>query len=213
MGAPLPQTDNVFRGAHHPIVFKKSIFRPGPFLRLYNEQNPRLIEASFVCQRYAPELCYVHSYGCRNSRERNRRRRSGEGDVYCGAYQLKVATVRGLPNTVGLTHVVVTMDIVHQIENDQIAHAALKIELNQNVPEAAIEGIKTAIVDRLWRWSHGPVLHRCKTDRKLVPHPNTLLPTGPAGAYIEDRTIRTRIWYLVRFWFLLAAWKLGLASL
>jgi hypothetical protein len=212
MGAPLPETDNVFRSAHHPIVFRRNIFRPGPFLRLYNNPDPRTIEASFVCQRYAPELCYVHSYGCRISRGRNQNRRPEARDVYCGAYNLKVGTMRGLATTNGLRGVIVRADVVHQIENNEIAHAALKIELDQNVQEDAIEGVKTAIVDRLWYWSYGPLLHRCYADRNLVPHPNTRLPPGLSGQYVESRSVAKRMCDLVRFGFLYAAWKAHLIS-
>jgi len=208
MGKPLQQTDNVFRGAHHPVVFRKNLFQPGPFLRLWNDDNPRTIEASFIWQRYAPALSHVHSFGCRTSKQRNHTRRPDKKDVYCGAYNLKVSDIRGLASIEGLSEVA-TADITHEVENNEIAHASLKIELDAGVHEDAIEGVKTAIVACLWRRSCGPLLHRCNVDCNLAPHPSAQLPLGPSGPYVEDRSIGMRIFYLIRFWFVYTAWKVG----
>ncbi len=205
MTTVIPPADNLFRGAHHPLAFQKTVFRLAKFMKLYwDATNPRLIEASFVWDRYTPTQALVHAYGCRVSSRRNRK--PGKRDVYCGAYHLKAIDVRGLATTVGLPEVA-TADIVHQIEDNEIAHVGCIITLRAAPDGEGVEGIKTIIVDRLWNACRGPLTHTCQSDRDLDPHPSDNLEAPPLGQSLDDRTIIQRAWCLARYWLLMLAWK------
>jgi hypothetical protein len=206
MSDAIPPTDNVFRGAHYPVAFKGKIFQYGKFINLVSDdKNPRFVEASFIWQRYAPSLFHVHAYGCRTARKRNKKKPKSR-HVYCGAYHLGASTVRQLARTAELPEVL-TADIVHKIENDEIAHAALKVELRDDVDEEAAEHVKTVIADRLWNGSRGPSKHRCRVDRKLTAHPSAAHDIAPLGSYVDDRTISQQVFYLIRYWYLYFVWK------
>jgi hypothetical protein len=196
----LPPNDNIFRGAHHPYAFQNRAFRHSKLIKLYTDpQAPRNIEASVVWERYAPTLSLVHAYGCRTSRQRNAR--GGSRDVYCGAYQLKVRHIRNLAATPNLPEVA-TADIVHKVENNELAHASCFITLHENVDEETIEAVKTAIAACLWNDSRGPLSHICIADLNLNPHPNERLERTPQGLYFDDRSRLQRMWAWVRYWFL-----------
>jgi hypothetical protein len=207
MTTVIPPRDNIFRGAHHPVAFQKKNFRHAMFMKLYSaEDNPRQIEASFIWDRYAPTPSLVHAYGCRVSTARNQRQ-SRNRNVYCGSYHLKVDYVRSLAATEGLPEVA-TADMIHQIENNELAHAACIIRLRDETDEEAIEGIKTVIAERLWNGSRGPLTHTCTTDRDLDPHPNSGLDEAPLGGYSDDRSLVKRALCLARYGLLLVLWKL-----
>ena len=203
----IPPRDNLFRGAHHPVAFQKRVFRHAKFIKLYvGEDDPRRIEASFVWDRYAPTPSLVHAHGCRVSAGRNHRQPT-KRDVYCGFYQLVARHVRSLAAIAGLPEVA-TADVVHQIENNELAHAACIIRLHDEIDEEAIEGIKTVIADRLWSGCRGPLTHSCKMDRDLDPHPNGSLEEAPLGHYSDDRSVAQRALCLVRYGLLVVLWKL-----
>jgi hypothetical protein len=202
----IPQNDNIFRGAHYPVAFQRTSFRPAKFMKMFNDNNPRVIEASFVWERFAPRHADVHAYGCRIS---HRRSRPDRRSIYCGAYQLKAMHVHELAVTPALPEVAAA-DIVHKVEDNEIAHAGLKVRLVEHVDEESIEGVKTAIAAQLWEKSRGPMLHICKDDRGVADHPNYNLEPAPLGPYVDERSLLTRFGCLLRFWFLLGAWKLGL---
>ena len=175
-------------------------------MQLYNDTNPRFIEASFVWERYAPLMSYVHAYGCRNSKRRNQQRGSRSRDVYCGSYQLLASAIRGLENTTGLPEVA-TADVIHCIENNEIAHASLQIRLRDTVPEDDLEGVKTAIVDRIWNCSRGPLRHACSGDKDLKPHPNANLTLAPLGPFVANISIAQQVWRVARYWWSYLVWK------
>jgi hypothetical protein len=207
MPAVVPSGDNLFRGAHHPVAFQKAVFRRAKFMKLYwDPKKPSLIEASFVWDKYAPTQALVHAYGCRVSAARNNRR-PDRRDVYCGAYHLKAAQVCRLAATPGLEEIA-TAEVVHQVENNEIAHVASLIRLHHAADEEGIEGVKTAIVDRLWNGCSGPLKHTCDPDGDLDPHPSNSLELAPLGLYVENRTRLQRAWSLVRYCILVFIWKL-----
>jgi hypothetical protein len=206
MSAAIPNLDNLFRGAHYPWAFSSKTFKPLKFMKLYpNEADFRIIEASFIWERYAPTFSHVHSCGCSRSKKRKKK------DIYCGAYQIKAASVRELMTTKRLPEVA-TADIVHLIEEDEISHASLRVRLRDDVEEEEAEDVKTAIADRLWNASSGPLPHTCRADRDLAPHPNAYLEKAPLGLYADDRSIPTQIWYVARYWFVYAIWKMHIVS-
>ena len=175
-------------------------------MKLYwDETNPGLIEASFVWDRYVPTQALLHAYGCRMSNKRNHRR-PRDRDVYCGAYHLKASHVRALVGIARLPEVA-TADVVHQIEDNEIAHVGCVITLHAGGDEGGIEGVKTAIIDRLWSSCRGPLIHTCQMDRDLDPHPSNNLEVAPLGPFLDDRTIIRRAWCLVRYWLLMLTWK------
>jgi hypothetical protein len=150
-------------------------------------------------------LSYVHAYGCRTSRRRNQNRPE-KRDIYCGAYRLNARHIRGLATTEGLPEVA-TADVVHEVEDNEIAHASLRVVLRDGIGEEDIEGVKTVIADRIWNNSRGPITHKCDGDSDLNPHPNVNLEAAPLGPYVDDRPSMRRVWFLVRFWWLYFGWK------
>jgi len=207
MSSTLPAVDNLFRGAHHPVSFnKRDIFKYGKFMKLFNDNNPRFIEASFILERFAPTLTYVHAYGCRTSSRRNARNLTRR-DVYCGAYQLKVRDIRDLAVTDGLPEIAMA-DVIHAIEDNEIAHGSFQVRLKEDIVEDDIEDVKTAIADRLWNKSRGPLAHHCRVDCDLDPHPSTNLPPAPLGRYNDDRALVARWSSLARFFWSRLVWNI-----
>jgi hypothetical protein len=203
MSGAIPDLDNLFRGAHHPVAFSNRNFRPLRFMKLWPDpNNHRVIEASFIWERYAPTSSFVHACGCRRSRQRQR-------DVYCGAYQLKAINVRELSNTEGLPEVA-EAEIIHRIEDGEISHAGFRVLLSENVDEEDAEDVKTAIADRLWNSSRGPLKYECAQDRTLNPHPNTRLQRAPLGDFVDRRSAGAKAWYVIRYWVAYVMWKAGL---
>jgi hypothetical protein len=192
--------DNLFRHSIYPVSFKGKSFAPEKLLRLVTEPDGSIL-TSVAWERYAPTAKYVHEYGCRTALRRNEKKRAGgkfkekDRSVYCGAYHLKARTIRALVAAENLDEIS-SADIIHNIEEGEIAHADLRVVLK---PGSDIEGTKTAIIDRLWNAGSGPLFHRCDCDRDIAQHPNHSLSTPPGGAYLDSRTSISRIWYLIRF--------------
>lgn len=118
--------------------------------------------------------------------------------VYCGAYQFTTTDVRQLKGTSGLGEVV-SSDVLHKIERNEIAHASIEIQLGADVDKDSVEGTKTAIIDRLWQSSRGPIRHVCDGDIDLNSHPSGLLMEAPGGPYIDNRSPLLYLWCNVRF--------------
>lgn len=184
------------------MSFKGAAFASDKFWRLYDELDGSLL-GSLAWERYAPTLQHVHEQGCRMAFKRNDKKRK-EGtfkekgrQVYCGAYQIRANVIRNLPadNLAGVQ----SADVVHHIEEGEIAHTDLKIVPAQGAVPFDIETTKTVVVDRLWRASTGPIKHICTEDQDLSSHPNTSLPTPPAGEYVDKRSWMSRLWYKWRF--------------
>ena len=202
MSVAIPDLDNLFRGAHHPIAFSNKTFKPLKFMKIFPDKTDfRRIEASFIWERYAPTAAYVHSCGCRRSKKRKQK------DIYCGAYQITARSVRALMNTTGLPEVA-TADIIHSIEDSEISHASFRVQLWDDVEEEDAEDVKTAIADRLWNSSRGPLKHICPADRDLPQHPSGSLELAPLGSYVDNRPAPVRFWHLLRYWLAYAMWKM-----
>jgi hypothetical protein len=118
--------------------------------------------------------------------------------IYCGAYVFTVDAVRELGGARGLPEIV-SADVVHMIEDGEVAHAALLVTLHPGTPN--VEGTKTAIVDRLWQVTGGPLKHICDGDNDLKDHPNQYLTSAPIKAP-DDAPIQSglsRSWHSMRF--------------
>jgi hypothetical protein len=188
--------ENVFRSAVFPVAFKKKRLSPKGFLKLWSSnENPCILEMSVVWRRFAPTDAMVHDFGCRLAASQNKGRVAAgqKADrVYCGAYQLNTKGIGALVNQPGLSEVT-SATVVHEIEDGEVAHANCKILVDTGGDEAAIEVVKTAIIDRLWHACLGPARHVCLTDIALDPHPSQLLEDAPFGIYRDLRTAPKRM--------------------
>ena len=151
-----------------------------------------------------PRFGDVHAFGCRLSEKRNEmmrnkgRTKAKDRRIYCGAYMFTVDAVRQLGGTKGLPEVV-SADVVHRIEDGEVAHAALLIKLHPATTN--VEGAKTAIFDRLWQVTGGPLKHTCECDHDVKDHPSQNLKSAAMGVP-EDAPIRTglsRSWHERKF--------------
>jgi hypothetical protein len=198
----IPNRNSLFRHCIFPVSFKGGAFANDKFWRLFDEPDGSVL-GSLAWERYAPTLQHVHEHGCRMAFGRNQKKRD-EGtfkeksrQVYCGAYEIKAKVIRKLPAD-KLAHVQ-SADVVHHIEEGEIAHTDLKIIPVQGPVAFDPEATKTIVVDRLWRACTGPIEYICSEDQDLLTHPNTNLPTPPSGEYVDRRWWITRLWYLWRF--------------
>jgi len=116
--------------------------------------------------------------------------------VYSGAYAITIDAVRSLAGAENLQEIAAA-DAVHKIEDGELAHVAILITINPS--NVGFEGTKTAIMDRLWNSSSGPLTHVCKCDENIAPHPSKLLPEGMQGTYRDLRSVFKRLWHLARF--------------
>jgi hypothetical protein len=196
----IPDSDSLFRHCIHPLSFRRNRFAQEKLLKLYDRPDGSLL-ASLAWERYVPTEKLIHRYGCRVALGINEKKRL-EGKlttktrhVYCGAYQVTASAIRALPATEGLNEVT-SADVIHHIEEREIAHTDLKIVLNSR---ANVEGTKTAILDRLWNAYSGPLEHVCDYDKDLKSHPKSGLRTPPRGPYRDARFPLLRIWCIIRF--------------
>jgi hypothetical protein len=117
--------------------------------------------------------------------------------IYCGAYELKAKAVFALAMADGLNEIL-SADVLHQVEDGEISHAALRIVLKSD-SVSNVEGTKTAIIDRLWNACSGPLRHICDCDRDVADHPSSNLVAAPGGDYYDTRSHWLRLWCIVRF--------------
>jgi hypothetical protein len=207
----IPDGDSLFRHCVHPLAFKKKglLFSPEKFVKLYDVEGSIL--ASVAWERYAPTSKEVHEYGCRLAAGINEKAsseakfRDSDRKIYCGAYQLSASSIRALAVTEGLDEIA-SADVVHHIENGEIAHTDLRIVL-KNTGGDFVEGTKTAILDRLWHSCYGPLTHICTCDLDMGAHPTTTLLVPPSGSYSDQRSSLCRRWYLVRYRICNWVWK------
>jgi hypothetical protein len=199
--------DVLFRHVVFPVAFssgKKTALRVSGLWRITaTHEDSYVLETSVAWDRFVPTFRYVHEYGCRlaNGRNQNKRRENGgvlrekERSVYCGAYQLTGASIRTLPSQVG--EGVKEVDVIHKVEHGEVAHAALLIRISPDTLDQ--EGLKTAIMDRLWRANRGPLKHICEDDADLAGHPSEKLDRGPAGEAFSDPSGCLKLWNLFKF--------------
>jgi hypothetical protein len=198
----IPDGDSLFRHSIYPLSFKRKSFAWDKCLKLYDEDDGSLL-ASLTWERYVPTIELIHAYGCRLAFRMNDRERAAgkfkdkNRRVYCGAYQLKGRAIRALVACEGLDEIV-SADVVHHVEEGEIAHTDLRIVLRRG-GGFNLDGTKTAIIDRLWNACSGPLKHVCDCDRDIADHPSSALDTAPAGAYSDTRSYLVRLWSMVRF--------------
>jgi hypothetical protein len=197
----IPDGDSLFRHAVFPTAFKSNkSFAPNKAIKLETQKDGSLL-ASLTWDRYVPSAEYIHDYGCRLVSRRNTRAlakgKLKDRSVYCGAYELRARNVRELPTSENLDELL-SADVIHHVEDGEIAHTNLRIILR---PGTAVspESTKTAIIDRLWALSRGPLKHSCDCDKDIDPHPSSGLPVGPNGPYLDSRSSLLRRWCVVRF--------------
>jgi hypothetical protein len=195
--------DSLFRQSVHPVSFRGGkAFAWAKCLMLYDEPDASLL-ASLTWDRYVPTTEAVHGYGCRLAFRMNEKKRIAgkltdkNRNVYCGAYQLKGKAIRALATVEGLNEVL-SADVVHHVQEGEIAHADLIIVLKPG-GVADIEGTKTAILDRLWNACSGPMRHICDCDNNILEHPSLDLAIPPAGAYSDTRSSLLRCLCIIRF--------------
>jgi hypothetical protein len=191
--------NSLFRHCIYPISFNKKTssfaYEKMWYLQI---QSDGAFHGSLAWERYVPTAEYVHGYGCRLASGINTRKKEAgkfkekDRHFYCGAYQVRGQAVRALASIAGLDEIAST-NVVHQVEAGEIAHADLRIFLK---PGIDVEGTKTAIVDRLWNASSGPLRHRCESDLNTLAHHNSDLTEAPAGQY------HFRLWIIRVFWIL-----------
>jgi hypothetical protein len=198
----IPDSDNLFRHCTYPLSFRGRRFAWDKLVRIYLEDDGSLL-ASLAWERFVPTEELLHEYGCRVALGMNEKLRAGgrtnERDrrIYCGAYQLKGRTVRALATVAELDEIA-SADVVHRVEDGEIAHTDLRIVLKMN-DGLNIEDTKTAIVDRLASAWRGPITHTCDCDQDIVPHPSATLSIPFAGRYAEDRSYLRQRWHIFRF--------------
>ena len=145
---------------------------------------------------------YIHAYGCRLASKINDKKRADgklkrkHRHVYCGAYGLRAHSIRALVGAEDLGEVT-SADVTHLVEDGEIAHAELKVVLAAGTVD--VEGTKTAILDRLWHDSCGPLTHICDYDKDLNEHRSTSLSIGPRGECVDSRAYLYRLWCIARF--------------
>jgi hypothetical protein len=198
----IPNSDKLFRHSVWPNGFKKKKFLPAGLVKLYDQSDGSIL-ASLAWQRFFPNIESIHGYGCRLARKQNEQlaQQNKFSDktrrIYCGAYQFTAESIRALATTNGLEEVA-SADVIHHPEDGEIAHTDLAIRFNR--PLSNIEGTKTAIMDRLWAASCGPLKHICSSDHDIIEHPNSSLSDGPAGPYTDTRTPYLRFWHVARLY-------------
>jgi hypothetical protein len=200
MPAQIADADGIFRHVVHPMSFRGSkYFAPQNMMALRPEATTDgscVFVTSVAWQKFVPSIALVHAYGCRLAAKQNDRLRADgkfteeKRRIYCGAYQFEAGDIRALPDVEGL-HGLEHADIVHAVELGEVAHADLRIRVNPNAGD--VEGLKTAIVDRIWQAAAiGPERHTCTADIDRLPHPFEKLEDAPSGQYTDARSIWLR---------------------
>ena len=204
--------DYLYRYSVHPLSFHRDIFDQSRLFHLVYNAASDAILGSLAWERFVPTHEYIHAYGCRLAKKRNDKKRA-EGklnrenrQIYCGAYGLRARFVRALVGAEELAEVA-SADITHLVEDGEIAHAELKIVLVAGT--ANVESTKTAILDRLWNASCGPLTHICDYDDDLDEHPSTSLSIGRGGEYVDTRSYLSLLWCIVRFHICSWLWRHG----
>jgi len=205
----IPDGDSLFRPVIHPASFHKKTFAFWKFIYLRPGSDDSL-RGSLLWGRFVPTIKHVHKRGCEMARQRNEKERAQgtfkekNRSVYCGAYELKADAVRALVSAVN-SDKVSSADVIHLIEDGEIAHTELRIFLK---PGPHVEGTKTEIVASLWNSFSGPLAHRCDCDSDINPHPSGDLPLPPAGEYSDERSHLYLLWCLIRFQICYWFWRI-----
>ena len=191
----IPDEDSIYRQCIFPVSHKGKKFDYGKSFRLSEEGN--LLITSVSWERYVPTVGHVHEYGCRLAEKRNISSSQNKTlQVYCGSYEISANAIRTINTEHGLPELS-DADVIHAIEDGEIAHANMTFTLLPDIIDK--EGTKTAIVDRLWHSVRGPLRHECKGETKEERKFEDL-PDSPSGLYIDKRTKLSRLWFVIRFY-------------
>lgn len=173
----------------HPLAFSSRGLDAGKMIALRPEpETDKQLVTSLAWQKFLPTEASLHEYGCRlaggmNDRlvAQGKKLKDSNRRIYCGSYHLKTSVVRQLVGSDELPELS-TAYVLHEIENDEIAHANLRIIIREDW-QGDIAATMTAIVDRLWNGCQGPLKHICDCDRSVLPHPSAELSTPPSGGW------------------------------
>ena len=196
----IPNGDNVFRHSIFPNGFPKNRFSHRGIIKFFDRPDGSIL-GSVTWQRFFPTTEHVHEYGCRLAAKQNRGLvKRGEYNekrrrVYCGAYQFTAQSVRALATIPELNEIAYA-EVIHHPEDGEIAHTDLRVIFKET--PANVATTKTAIIDRLWAASCGPLAHVCDCDTDVIEHPNRSLIDPPGGAYVDHRGSYLRLWRIVR---------------
>ena len=177
----IPDDDLVYRHAVYPLAFSNQRIVQAKFFHFQVDAAAQRIVGSLAWDKYLPTTDRIHSYGCRLAERRNKKLEEKNKlkrktrQVYCGVYAIDARAVRCLTGIVELPEVVAA-DVRHKIEED-LAHVELNITLAAGVVDS--ESAKTAIIDRLWNASRGPLRHTCAVDKDVRDHPSLWLDRRP----------------------------------
>jgi len=204
----IPNRDILYRHSIHPVSFRGQAFAADKLFHF--KTQPDGFEGSLAWERFLPTIDDVHAYGCRMARQRNELKKSAgtykekDRQIYAGAYCLNAAEVRTISHAEGLEELQ-SADVVHKIENGEVAHVSLKVVLKPGF-DVDPEGTKTAVIALLWGDCQGPLKCACDYDSDIPNHPSTRLETPPSGAFSDQRSRFLRSWARIRFrffdWFL-----------
>lgn len=216
----IEDTDLLYRHTLFPLMFsKKEQFQRSKWMRFVTENGSGALLSSLAWHRYVPTHKLLHAHGCRLAAQMNAEMLKKRGvpalerkdrRIYCGAYALQADAIRALVGAANLPEIA-GADVMHLVERGEIAHAAIRINLAANTKD--VDGTKTAILDRLWNSSRGPLSHVCECDRDVGQHPGARLEVPPAGSQVQQDGFLLRIWQLVRFYVVWWLWQRGYVKL
>ena len=204
---PIPNRDGLFRHVVFPNGFRSTKKRENArfdyqkLIKFYDNSDG--IHGSVAWERYLPTTKHIHGYGERLASRRNQGlKNSGnfaeqKRNIYCGAYQFSAQAIRDIASNPDLSEITLA-EVAHKVEEGEIAHADLRFVIDPTWQ--ASEGTKTAIMDRLWNASSGPLRHISDCDQDLDPHPSIHLTTAPGGAYSDRRSWWVRSLWVLRFY-------------
>ncbi len=201
--------DNVFRASIYPLFSGGGRFVPGKMLNISEEQDGSLL-TSLVWERYAPSSKYVHAFGQRladkmnaNMLAKHRKISEKNRKIYAGAYQITAQLIRDMGNGIEVPNVE-SADVIYHIEDGEIAHADLRIYLKNEIQDA--EGIKTEIVDYIWRECSGPLTPKFGQHEQSAENASKILEVPSKGRYQDRRSLPIKLVYHLRFYVLYLWW-------
>jgi hypothetical protein len=158
----IPDCYDIYRAVLYPVAFNKknNITEKRLFHLTTIDEN---IISSVVSERYAPNSNCIHEYGRRLAEKRQNK------SIYCGYYQILVKDIKSFINKCDYKESIKFVGVIHNIEDNEIAHADLTFKTSENVHD--IEELKTFIVVELYYIIRGPFKY-------IEPNTNNTSTTG-----------------------------------
>jgi hypothetical protein len=208
--------DNLFRLAIHPTSHRDGgrRFESTKLLHFVQLDDQITFETSLAWEWFVPTEEMLHEYGCRNALDRNRAKKEKLGSLkprdrstYWGSYHLKAYSIRSLVGAEKLDELA-NVDIIQETENGELAHVSFTFSLKPDWTGDP-ENARTAVIDRLWRSTRGPLIHVCPYDNDLNPHPSTNIEgvEAPLGPYHDDRSTLRKCLMVLWFRVVAAVWR------